>query len=79
MQKEKEITLGHYTKTKLLELLPYGLANATMPRVPVFGLASEHTPDEILAMGCLPTSELIDYWKGTTWNKAENKEGWKEK
>ena len=74
MHKEKQITLGHYTEKKLLELLPYGLANPKMPRIPVFGFASQQTPADVLAEGNIPSRELIEYWKGSNWTKAENKE-----
>ena len=84
MQKEKQITLGHYTEAKLREItkcekgeLNYVVGEdlkTGMPKIPVIGLASEHTPADVLAEGNIPSRELIEYWKGTTWQKAENKE-----
>jgi hypothetical protein len=85
MQKENQITLGHYTEKKLRELTKcekgelelvfgYGLGEKRiektgMPKIPVFGFASQHTPADILADGYIPSRELIEYWKGTTWQK----------
>ena len=73
MHKEKQITLGHYTEAKLREItkgekiqLDYFHITTTtgMPKIPVFGLASEHTPEELRADGYIPTQEVIDYWEG---------------
>ena len=72
MHKEKQITLGHYTEAKLRELTKcemgeldyFGITTTGMPKIPVFGLASEHTPEELRADGYIPTQEVIEYWEG---------------
>lgn len=79
MQKEKTITLGYYTEEKLKEItnsdkigleLEYGYRldeeklKIGLPKIPVFGLASEHTPEELRADGYIPTQEVIEYWEG---------------
>jgi hypothetical protein len=90
MQKEKQITLGEYTAQKLRSLtkcekgeleLIFGyrldekiIEKTGMPKIPVFGFASQQTPDELIAGGYIPSSDLIEYWKGSNWTKAENKE-----
>ena len=67
MIEEKQITLGYYTEEKLKEITNaevIGDLKTGMPKIPVFGLASEHTPDQLIADGYIPTQEVIDYWEG---------------
>ena len=33
-----------------------------LPNIPVFGLASQQTPDELREQGYIPSQELMDYW-----------------
>ena len=77
MQEEKIIKLGHSSRKNEIERMPQVpeyLTNKWLPRIPVFGFASQQTPDELIAGGYIPSSDLIEYWKGSNWTKAENKE-----
>ena len=58
---ELELLFGYRLDEKRIERIQ----KTGMPKIPVFGLASQHTPADMLEDGFTPSNELIEYWEAT--------------